>query len=256
MIKRFNNKKKFIIISSTILVLLTGSVYAVNIENESIINDVYNQSLVEDVELPIDVPLFNRTITSPNGEISAEIIREKDMFVDSIIITDKNKEPLKVVLENILYTSIESFSWVDDTRIALCGNVNPSLQVYVVIDASKGEIIDRYDGVGFTWNENKDKLYYVITSPYFSEQRVSDKLVDDNGDVYYETEDGKSMTDVIAFSEDEEDFAFFVHDNNSNERKLLVAKKEKGKKLKIKSESRPSFGKIKFNKDKSLRIED
>jgi len=64
------------------------------------------------------------------------------------------------------------------------------------------------------------------------------------------------MTDVIAFSEDEEDFAFFVHDNKSNERKLMIAKKEKGNKLKIKSESRPSFGKIKFNKDKSLRIED
>ena len=113
---------------------------------------------------PTASPLNGQFAQSPNGEMSAAVIREQDMFVDSILITYKSKETFKIVLENIMYTNIENFYWIDNNRIGLCGDANPDVQVYVVIDASSKSIVEKYNGIGFIWNIDKNKLYYIMTS--------------------------------------------------------------------------------------------
>lgn len=186
---------------------------------------------------------------SPNGEMTAEVIREKDLFFDSILITDKNKENFKIILENIMYTSIESFSWIDNNRIGLCGEINPSVKVYVVIDTNGKSIVGEYDGIGFVWNKDKNKLYYIMTG-----FEVIDKIVDNEGNTYYEAESGTSIIGTIAITEDEEKFAFFVNENSQNKRKLILAKMGLDKKLKKELEIDAQFGSIKFNGSNSLSV--
>ena len=186
---------------------------------------------------------------SPNGEMTAEVIREKDLFFDSILITDKNEENFKIVLENIMYTSIESFSWIDNNRIGLCGEINPSVKVYVVIDTNSKSIVGKYDGIGFVWNKDKNKLYYIMTG-----FEVIDKIVDNDGNTYYEAESGTSIIGTIAITEDEEKFAFFVNENSQNKRKLIIAKMGLDKKLKKELEIDAQFGDIKFNGNNSLSV--
>ncbi|MFZ5988132.1 MAG: anti-sigma factor family protein [Bacillota bacterium] len=213
-----------------------------------------NEAVVEDSSLTDNYVSKGKYAKSPNGEMDAEVIREKDMFVDSILITDKSKESQKIVLENIMYTAIESFTWVDNNHIALCGHVNPSLQVYVVIDAAKKEIVGKYNGIGFTWNKTKNKLYYIQTRPHFESDYGSDKIVDNEGNVYYETKKGKSMIGKIAISENEQNFAFFVSDNAVDKVKLIVTEMGKDNKPKNKSEIDAPFGDIEFHGNSSLTV--
>lgn len=195
-------------------------------------------------------------VQSPDGKRMAEVIREGDTIFDSVLITHKDNETIKVFLENIMYTHIESFSWIDNVRIALRGLVNPSLEVYVVIDTSKGEIIERYNGLGFAWNKDKDTLYYVETSPHFGEQGMNDKIVDSRGNIYYEAESGTSIIGTIAISDDGERFAFFTEDNSKNVLKLVVSQMDTDKKLKKEWEMDAKFGEIEFIGGNAVSVTD
>ena len=86
---------------------------------------------------------------SPNEEINAELIRENGKSFDSVLITGKNNAHELIPLEDIFYTAIENINWVDNTRFAICGHVNPSLDVYILIDVNKKQISGKYYGIGF-----------------------------------------------------------------------------------------------------------
>jgi hypothetical protein len=191
------------------------------------------------------------SVNSPNGETNAEIIKKNYSKFDSIILS-KNNESQIVDLENIIYTSIVSYSWIDDVRFAICGHINPSLNVYVVIDTKSKKIIGEYYGIGFTWNQNKDKLYYIQTSTYFGDGKVNDKIVDNIGNIYYETEPGISMTDKLSISDNEQTFVFFVNDSISNARKFYITTLNKNNKLEKKTEIDAPTGDIKINMDKII----
>lgn len=238
-------KSFYIFISICLVVSISLSVYVVASNSDS--------DITESVSDTQDSLICNSAM-SPDGKIEAMIKSEEGMLFDSVLLKDMTGTTNEIVLENILYTSIESFTWIDNDRLALCGHVNPSLEVYVLIDANKKKILEKHDGIGFKWNKNKNKLYYVIASPYFGEVRISDKIVDNEGNTYYESEDGMSLTNVLAFSEDEQDFAFFINNNETYEKKLIIAKLEKDKKLKKNAELSVEFGDIKFNADKSVQL--
>lgn len=152
------------------------------------------------------------------------------------------------------YTDLEKANSypINDTCYAIRGHINPSLEVYVVVDAVNGELIGKYHGVGFTWNKNRDTLYYVVNSPYFSTDRAKDKIVDNKGNIYYEADLNTTLTDKMIISEDEQTFAFFV--NDLNERKLYIAEMNKNKKLEKKSELSTPFGDIEFKSDKTVKV--
>jgi|GEM_PF-3100677 len=186
---------------------------------------------------------------SPNGEISAEVVRENGF--NSILI--KNKDNVEgLVLENLFYTNIESTEWLDDTRYAICGHVNPSLEVYIIIDTQKRQIIGKYDGIGFTWNKNKNRLYYIETSPNYNEP-ITDRIIDNEGNIYFETQKGQSIINSLAISDDEQSFAFYIDDSKNESRKIIVAKMDKNNKLRQQTSIDAQFGIIEFN-NKSITV--
>ena len=192
---------------------------------------------------------------SPDGKMEAEVITEKDKLHDSIIVTDKNNNSSKIELENMLYTGIMGFSWIDNTRVALLGHVNPSLNRYIVVDAYKKEVIKEYNGLGFTWNKNKNKLYYVVPKPHFAVGEAIEQIVDSDGHVYYETKRNETLTDTLAISQNEQNFVFLVN-KNDNSRKLIIAKLGADKKLEKKSELDVRYGDIEFKDNVHFTITD
>jgi hypothetical protein len=130
------------------------------------------------------------------------------------------------------------------------------MQVYVIMDADSKSITGIYRGIGFAWNKNKDRLYYVRTSPHFSEEHVGDEIVDDEDNIYYKTERGISIIGSIAISDDEEKFAFFVDDVSREKRNLVVCKRDADNKLKKQMEINAPFGEIKFNDNNSVSVAD
>lgn len=192
---------------------------------------------------------------SPDGKMKAEVVTEKDKFHDSIIVTDKNNNSSKIELVNMLYTGIMGFSWIDNTRVALLGHVNPSLNRYIVVDAYKKEVIKEYNGLGFTWNKDKNKLYYVVPAPHFAVGEAVEQIVDSDGHVYYETKKNETLTDTLAISQNEQNFVFLVN-NNDDSRKLIIAKLGADKKLEKKSELDVRYGDIEFMDNEHFTITD
>lgn len=177
------------------------------------------------------------TCMSPDRTKTAEVVRQSGKNFDSILVTSSSKKSKAVLLENVIYTSIEDFNWIDNHRVAITGHINPSLEVYAVVDAEKNCIDGQYYGIGFNWNKHKTKLYFIETSPYFSPDRVSDKIVDNDGSIYYETQTGKSLTDQLSLADDEKTFTFVEVDNKNEALKKITATMDNNRKLIKQSET-------------------
>lgn len=192
----------------------------------------------------------NHQSKSPNEKITAELVSENGKSFDSVLITANNDHVL-IPLEDIFYTTIEYANWVDNTRFAICGHINPSLEVYILIDVNKTQISGKYYGIGFTWNKSKNRLYYIEPSSHFSEP-TSDKIVDSEEHIYYETRKEESILDKLAISDDEQIFAFYINNSANETRKLIIAKMNKNKKLEAHTIINAQFGDIKFNNNNSI----
>jgi hypothetical protein len=254
------NKMKCMIVTLLLIctvVIHNQIVFALNKDSEYIVNtseqakEIEGEMLGENSESHIE---RTDAISSPDNETIAEIVRKNNYKFDSVIINKPGKDLKEIVLENIVYTDINYTTWIDNNRFALSAHINPSLDVYVIINIEKGLIEAEYYGVGFTWDKNKNKLYYVQTTPYFSPDMVSDKITDNLGNIYYETEKNERMTDVLTISEDENKIAFFVNELNSNIRELVVLEKEQDKTFKKNVNKQAEFGEIEFNSDGSILI--
>ena len=103
----------------------------------------------------------------------------------------------------------------------------------------------------FTWNNDKSKLYYIESSPHFAVEKTRDKIVDNKGNVYFESESGTSLLNELALSDDERTFAFFI--DYENDRNLFVGKIGQYKKLHKITEISIDVGKIKFE-DNSICV--
>lgn len=267
MIKGFN-KKRILAFSVYILLLtsLTGSLIFAHVEAN--MQDKNDTSVMAETTIPITETTSpfedseNKTYKrkdvsskSPNGELNAEVVRKDSFKFDSVVFTDKNSKSQVVDLVNIIYTSIVSASWIDDIRYGICGHINPSLNVYVVVDTKINQIIGEYYGLGFTWNLNKNKLYYIQTSPHFADEIVSDKIVDNDDHIYYESESGTTLGGKLAVSDDERTFAFYVDDSIEETRKLYIAGLNKNNKLEKRSELNVPYGDIRIEKNNIIITE-
>ena len=257
------NKTLKLVLSGIVLIAVIAAVliYANTKKNEKKIIDEQNSIAVNEPQkvAPQNPDIQNNYSSrshyskSPDREISAEVVRENGNSFDSILIKSKDNTEGLIALKDFSYTGIESTAWLDNSRYALCGHVNPSLEVYILIDTQKKQITGNYYGIGFTWSKNKDRLYYIETSPHFSEQ-ISDKIVDNEGHTYFETQKGESIIDKPAISDDEQTFAFYIGNSTDESRKLTVAKMDQNKKLQKQTTIGAQFGDIEFNNNKSIKI--
>lgn len=190
---------------------------------------------------------------SPNGEVSAEIVREEGCPFDSVFVKRQDRFEGLVALEDIFYTNIENIEWLDNIRYAIRGHVNPSLEVYILINTQKIEIIGKYFGRGFTWNKGKDRLYYIEDSLDYG-QTLS-KIINHEGHVYFETQPGESILDKLAVSDDEQIFVFYIDldDSKGGSRKLIVTEIDGNKKLQKKTAIDAQFGDLEII-NKTIKI--
>ncbi len=190
---------------------------------------------------------------SPNGEVSAEVVRENGYLFDSVLIKRQDRFEELIALEDIFYTNIENTEWLDNTRYAVRGHVNPSLEVYILIDTQKREIISKYYGIGFVWNKNKDRLYYIEVSPNYPGQALS-KIINNEGHVYFEVQPGELILDQLAVSDDEQIFTFYIVDLQDESRKLIITNMDRNKKLQKKTTIDAQFGDIEIINNKTIKI--
>ncbi len=229
-----------------LIAVISFSVIYVNIKQNEIKVETGSEFLNNNVSL-------NYYSKSPNGEVSAEVVRENGYLFDSVLIKRQDRVEGLIALEDIFYTNIENTEWLDNTRYAVRGHVNPSLEVYILIDTQKREIIGKYYGIGFAWNKNKDRLYYIEASPHYSGQALS-KIIDNEGHIYFEAQQGESILDKLAVSDDEQTFAFYIDDLQGGSRKLIVTKIDRNKKLQKQTTIDNQFGDIEIINNKTIKI--
>ncbi len=180
---------------------------------------------------------------SPDGKMSAEVVSKKGVIFDTILLkVDSNL--YKIELEDKVYTSILRFDWIGNKYIGLWGHMNPSQDVYILVDPYEKKVVNNFYGLGFTWNYEKTELFFITKGPHYGEKSSSDKIVDDDGNIYYEAENGESLLDKFSVSENGENFAFFLE--SDNDIKLYVTKMVDNKLEKI-GEFNAPYGNIEFS---------
>jgi len=159
----------------------------------------------------------------------------------------------QIELEDKVYTSILRFDWIGNKYIGLWGHMNPSQDVYILVDPYEKKVVNNFYGLGFTWNYEKTELFFITKGPHYGEKSSSDKIVDDDGNIYYEAENGESLLDKFSVSENGENFAFFLE--SDNDIKLYVTKMVDNKLEKI-GEFNAPYGNIEFSDRNTLSIKD
>lgn len=180
------------------------------------------------------------------------MVREEGYLFDSVLVKGQDGLGEFIALEDIFYTNIENTEWLDNTRYAIRGHVNPSLGVHILINIEEKKITGKYYGIGFSWNKNKDRLYYIEASPYYGEQVLS-KVMDNEGHIYFEAQQGESILEKLAVSADDQILAFFI-DDSGRSRKLIVIKMDMNNKLQKKIAIDAQFGDIEIIDNKTIII--
>ena len=121
----------------------------------------------------------------------------------------ENGTKIECELTDVFFSAILDFYWIDEERVILEGHVNPSLNVCIVYNLKENSF-DEYYGVFFTWNDDYSKLYFVETSPHFGSEPVPEKIIDQEGTIYYETNKGEYLINHLVLDATNEYMGFYV----------------------------------------------
>ncbi len=147
-------------------------------------------------------------VFSPSGK-RAELVPVEGKAFPVLEITLEDGTKKKCELTNVLFTSVRDFYWIGEDRVVLEGHVNPSLNVYIVYDLKENDFRE-YNGLFFTWNHDHSKLFYVQPSPHFGAEPVPEKIVDQDGTVYYETGKGEYFVNDLILDATDQYIGFYV----------------------------------------------
>ena len=220
-----------IVISIILMTLLTSLGFA-----------MYNTNVNDTLEIIDNQIVYNgKTLTSspdnkqfvclsPNGQKIA-FLNNKD-WGNIGIIDLKTEEIIYASLENVFSTTPWGIDWVDNNRVAYYGHVNPDLDVYCIFNATTGERIKKYNGIGFTWNKQKTHIYYTLPQPHFSDSKGENKIIMDD-DTIYMSDNDTMILGGPGISESEDTVSFFESKLSSGKLSLVVAKKSTDKKINV-----------------------
>ncbi len=196
---------------------------------------------------------YEQAKISVDGSISARVARKAGQSFDSVIFSSNDAGMKLVELSNINYSNIEYSEWIDEERYGICAHINPSQEVYIVVDSIEAKVIDKFYGLGFFWSNNKERIYYVNSGSPDSDSS-NDQIVDSLGHVYYDAGDEHTITSVMKASNDEKTFAFFVNHIENNIRELIIAEMNESRKLIPLSEKESPIGEILFMNDNKVKV--
>lgn len=139
----------------------------------------------------------------------AELVPVEGWSFPALNITLENGTKIECELTDVFFSAILDFYWIDEERVILEGHVNPSLNVCIVYNLKENSF-DEYYGVFFTWNDDYSKLYFVETSPHFGSEPAPEKIIDQEGTIYYETNKGEYLINHLVLDATNEYMGFYV----------------------------------------------
>ncbi len=245
--------KPVVIIASLVLVLITSLVaasaaekknrtnYDIDYNNSDEVSELQEQQAKE-ISVPIEIfkpdyiefysvtdslklKVKEFTEKSSGNPVSlsgkkASVRKQQDSVWSEILI--KNGDSIKTVsLDNELFTAVYSINWSDEDTLEIVCHVNPSMDVMLIYSEENG--LTKYYGAFFTKNVD-NKLYYVETAPHFGTEKVPEKLLDSENNVYYQTEKGVKFNSDIAVCGDY--IAFYESDGESTTLKVINVKEK------------------------------
>ncbi len=189
-----------------------------------------NQIYFNDEKMTTDSDKKSFPVLSPDKTRVAYYI--SDINNESIGILElKTKEIKKIRLENITFSSVNGLEWLNNSMIGFYAHVNPSLDVYCLLDANKLQKVKEYYGIGFAWDSRKENIYYALPQPHFSNMKGREKIYK-NDQVIFETSDSESILKGPYISENN-DIAFYTKDINAEDEVKLNIGKVKDEKIVI-----------------------
>lgn len=186
--------------------------------------DAVRPTSVDDMPMEIDTvdvspdTLKPTMCQSDDGKYTAYVSNVDLTKSDSITIaiSRKNREEATILDEEIaldsMALSVSSMEINGDTLVTI-GNVNPSLQVYEEFSLLSNELLRKLYGYAFT--QVGSKIFYVQAPQHFSGKSGTDRILDDEGNIYYESPENVSIRNELLLQG--ERLIFTERDNNTGE---------------------------------------
>lgn len=133
----------------------------------------------------------------------------------SLEVTLEDGSVQECELTNMFFTALLEFEWIDEERIIIEGHVNPALNVYIIYDLTSNSF-SSYDGLYFVWDETYENMYYVEKTPYWSDEQTAEKILDMDGNVYFETEAGQTLVNNLILDAGGTAIGFFIQDESTS----------------------------------------
>ena len=203
------------------------------VENVEIIDisgelTIESDQIVSDENAVEDDTSISDYIIEPDGRIYTSDDGRFQAFVSSIDRSRYNNIEVTVVdnssgAELIIPLSTHSLN-LDDVKfignsIALTGHVSPSLVTHEIFSLKDGERLSYREGVGFTFDSNNELYYVQVEFPHFSNERGNDRIVNEHGDVLYESEYGVTISGVLHI--DEYTIGFYEYSESDRTYKVI-----------------------------------
>lgn len=139
----------------------------------------------------------------------AELVPVEGWSFPALNITLEDGTKIECELTDVFFSAILDFYWIDEERVILEGHVNPSLNVCIVYNLKENSF-DEYYGVFFIWNDDYSKLYFVEPSPHFGSEPIPEKIIDQEGTIYYETNKGEYLINHLILDATNKYMGFYV----------------------------------------------
>jgi hypothetical protein len=145
----------------------------------------------------------NDRVAIEEGNLSAYVSKIDDAVSGGFVVTVENKEGESVkILLNENVSHVEKIEFLPDNQLEVIGRVDPEFLACEIFDIDAGDLIGIYYGYGFTHLENGGMIY-VLPGPHFSgNDRGSDKIVDQSGNILYESEPGVRIMKTQSLGDD------------------------------------------------------
>lgn len=152
---------------------------------------------------------------SPDGK-KAKFVPVQGWGFPALEITLEDGTKKECELTDVFFSSPVDFCWINEEKLVFEGHVNPSLNTYIVYDLKENDF-QEYFGVFFTWNHDCSKLFYVETSPHFGAEPVPEKIIDQDGDIYFETKQGEHLVNGLILDAADRNIGFYVRTEEEGE---------------------------------------
>lgn len=114
----------------------------------------------------------------------------------TLCLTSSDSDTAYIILEGAY--QVLSMEWLNNDRyLCMTSHINPSMNVYTVVDVKDDNALQSYYGLGFTWNADWSNLYHIEPAPHFSDD-TTDKLVDSHANILYQTDNGNRLSGTIT----------------------------------------------------------